>query len=257
MEKDGALKIPVLAVNDNMTKHMFDNRYGTGQSTLDGIIRATNILLAGRTFVVCGYGWCGRGVAMRAAGMGSHVIVCEIDPIKALEAQMDGYRVMKLKDAIKIADIVLSTTGNKHVIDTPHLKIAKDGVILAQSGHFDVEINKDGLKELAKKVRKVRPFVDEYTIGTKKIYLLAEGRLVNLAAAEGHPASVMDMSFAGQAMASEYLWTNRKVLKPKVYQLPEDLDRNIAALKLKSEGTEIDSLTPLQKKYLSSWHEGT
>lgn len=257
MEKDGALKIPVLAVNDNMTKHMFDNRYGTGQSTLDGIIRATNILLAGRTFVVCGYGWCGRGVAMRAAGMGSQVIVCEIDPIKALEAKMDGYRVMRLIDAMKIADIVLSTTGNKHVVDVPQLKNAKDGVILAQSGHFDVEINKDGLKEMSSKIRRVRPFVDEYTVGKKKIYLLAEGRLVNLAAAEGHPASVMDMSFAGQAMASEYMWKNRKTLKAKVYQLPEDLDREIASIKLESEGTQIDSLTPVQKKYLSSWQEGT
>lgn len=257
MEKDGALKIPVLAVNDNMTKHMFDNRYGTGQSTLDGIIRATNILLAGRTFVVCGYGWCGRGVAMRAAGMGSQVIVCEIDPIKALEAQMDGYRVMKLMDAIKIADIVLSTTGNKHVVDVPQLKNAKDGVILAQSGHFDVEINKEGLKEISKSVRKVRPFVDEYVVGSKKIYLLAEGRLVNLAAAEGHPASVMDMSFAGQAMASEYMWKNRKKLEAKVYQLPVELDREIAAIKLESEGVSIDTLTAVQKKYLSSWQEGT
>lgn len=257
MEQDGALKIPVLAVNDNMTKHMFDNRYGTGQSTIDGIIRATNILLAGRTFVVCGYGWCGRGVAMRAAGMGAQVIVCEIDPIKALEAQMDGYRVMKLKEAIKIADIVLTVTGNKHVIDAEHLKVAKDGVILAQSGHFDIEINKEALKKLSKKSRKVRPFVDEYMLGSKRVYLLAEGRLVNLSAAEGHPASVMDMSFAGQAMASEFMWENKGKLEAKVYQLPEKLDREIAALKLKSEGTEIDSLTSVQKKYLSSWQEGT
>ncbi len=257
MEQDGALKIPVLAVNDNMTKHMFDNRYGTGQSTIDGIIRATNILLAGRTFVVCGYGWCGRGVAMRAAGMGAQVIVCEIDPIKALEAKMDGYRVMKLQDAMKIADIVLTVTGNKHVIDSQHLKVAKDGVILAQSGHFDIEINKDALKTLSKKSRKVRPFVDEYMIGTKRVYLLAEGRLVNLSAAEGHPASVMDMSFAGQAMASEFMWENKGKLEAKVYQLPEALDREIAALKLKSEGTEIDTLTAVQKKYLSSWTEGT
>lgn len=257
MEQDGALKIPVLAVNDNMTKHMFDNRYGTGQSTIDGIIRATNILLAGRTFVVCGYGWCGRGVAMRAAGMGAQVIVCEIDPIKALEAKMDGYRVMKLQDAMKIADIVLTVTGNKHVIDSQHLKVAKDGVILAQSGHFDIEINKEALRSLSKKSRKVRPFVDEYMIGTKRVYLLAEGRLVNLSAAEGHPASVMDMSFAGQAMASEYMWKNKGKLEAKVYQLPEALDREIAALKLKSEGTEIDTLTAVQKKYLSSWTEGT
>ncbi len=257
MEKDGALKIPVLAVNDNMTKHMFDNRYGTGQSTLDGIIRATNILLAGRIFVVCGYGWCGRGVAMRAAGMGAQVIVCEVDPVKALEASMDGYRVMPIKEAVKIADVVLSTTGNKYVIDEQHLKIAKDGIILAQSGHFDVEINKTALKKMSSKVRKVRPFVDEYTVGKKKIYLLAEGRLVNLAAAEGHPASVMDMSFAGQALASEYMWKNRGKLEAKVYQLPEELDRNIASLKLKSEGIKIDSLSAVQKKYLSSWQEGT
>lgn len=257
MEKAGALKIPVLAVNDNMTKHMFDNRYGTGQSTLDGIIRATNILLAGRIFVVCGYGWCGRGVAMRAAGMGAQVIVCEVDPIKALEATMDGYRVMPIKEAVKIADIVLSVTGNKYVIDEEHLKAAKDGVILAQSGHFDVEINKAALKKLSSKTRKVRPFVDEYSIGKKRLYLLAEGRLVNLAAAEGHPASVMDMSFAGQALASEFMWNNRGKLEAKVYQLPVELDRNIAQLKLKSEGIKIDSLTPVQNKYLSSWQEGT
>ncbi len=257
MEKDGALKIPVLAVNDNMTKHMFDNRYGTGQSTLDGIIRATNILLAGRIFVVCGYGWCGRGVAMRAAGMGAQVIVCEIDPVKALEATMDGYRVMPIKEAIKIADVVLSTTGNKYVIDAEHLKVAKDGVILAQSGHFDVEINKDALKKMSAKVRKVRPFVEEFSVGKRKIYLLAEGRLVNLAAAEGHPASVMDMSFAGQALASEYMWSNRGKLEAKVYQLPEELDRNIAKLKLESEGIQIDKLSAVQKKYLSSWQEGT
>jgi len=274
MEKDKALKLPVLAVNDNLTKHLFDNRYGTGQSTIDGILRATNILLAGKRFVVCGYGWCGRGVAMRAHGMGAHVVVCEVDPIKALEAKMDGYEVMKLETAIKNADIVLSTTGNKHVIDTKHLQAAKDGVILAQSGHFDIEVNKDSLKKMAKTVRRVRPFVDEYTINpksqtlnvkqilnskfkNKKIYLLAEGRLVNLAAAEGHPASVMDMSFAGQSLAAEYMWKNQGKLEHSVYRLPEKLDRQIAALKLKSEGTKIDRLTAQQKKYLSSWKEGT
>ncbi|MEK9169977.1 MAG: adenosylhomocysteinase, partial [Patescibacteria group bacterium] len=192
MEKDKALKIPVLAVNDNLTKHLFDNRYGTGQSSIDGIIRATNILLAGKKFVVCGYGWCGRGVAMRAKGMGSQVIVTEVDPVKALEALMDGFLVMTLRDAIKQADVVLSTTGDKHVIDEEHLKVAKPGVILANAGHFDVEINKEALKKLAKKIRQVRPMVTEYDFGNKKIYLLAEGRLVNLAAAEGHPASVMD-----------------------------------------------------------------
>ncbi len=257
MEADGKLKIPVMAVNDNLTKHLFDNRYGTGQSTIDGIIRATNILIAGRTFVVCGYGWCGRGVAMRAHGMGAHVIVCEVDPVKALEASMDGYTVMPLKEAIKIAHIVLSTTGNKHVIDEAHLKIARDGVILAQSGHFDVEINKQALTTMAKKITRVRPFVDEYDMGTKKIYLLAEGRLVNLAAAEGHPASVMDMSFAGQAICAEYMWKNKNKLEPKVYSLPVELDRNIAELKLKAEGIAIDTLTKEQKLYLSSWQEGT
>lgn len=257
MEKNKALKIPVLAVNDNMTKHMFDNRYGTGQSTIDGILRSTNILLAGKTFVVCGYGWCGRGVAMRAAGMGAHVIVCEIDPVKALEAKMDGYTVMPLKTAIKNADLVLSVTGNKHIIDGEHMKVAKNGVILAQAGHFDVEINKDALKKIAKKVTKIRSMVDEYDLGSKKIYVLADARLVNLAAADGHPASVMDMSFAGQALASEYMWKNKGKLKNKVHVLPEKLDRKIALLKLKSEGVKIDKLTKEQKKYMVSWEEGT
>jgi len=257
MEKDSALKIPVLAVNDNMTKHLFDNRYGTGQSTIDGILRATNILLAGRVFVVCGYGWCGRGVAMRARGMGAHVIVCEVDPIKALEAKMDGYQVMPLLQAIKQADIVLSTTGDKHVVDERHLKVAKNGVILANAGHFDVEINKEALNKLSIKVTKVRPMVEEFDLGNKKIYLLAEGRLVNLAAAEGHPASVMDMSFAGQALGAEFLWKNKGKLKNKVYSLPEKLDKQIASLKLKTEGVKIDYLTKEQKKYLRSWKEGT
>lgn len=257
MAKDGQLKIPVLAVNDNLTKHLFDNRYGTGQSTIDGILRATNILLAGRTFVVCGYGWCGRGVATRAHGMGAHVIVCEIDPVKALEARMDGFSVMPLANAIRRADIVLTTTGNKHVIDEKHLRVAKSGIILAQAGHFDVEINIPALKKMAKTVKKVRPFVDEYDLGTQKICLLAEGRLVNLAAAEGHPASVMDMSFAGQSLAAEYLWSNRGKLKNKVYSLPARLDRQIAKLKLKATGVKIDKLTAEQKQYLSSWREGT
>lgn len=257
MEKNKALKIPVLAVNDNMTKHMFDNRYGTGQSTIDGILRSTNILLAGKTFVVCGYGWCGRGVAMRAAGMGAHVIVSEIDPVKALEAKMDGYTVMPLRTAIKNADLVLSVTGNKHIVDGKHMKVAKNGVILAQAGHFDVEINKDALKKIAKKVTKIRSMVDEYDLGSKKIYVLADARLVNLAAADGHPASVMDMSFAGQALASEYMWKNRGKLKNKVHVLPEKLDRKIALLKLKSEGVKIDRLTKEQKKYMVSWEEGT
>lgn len=257
MAKDKALKIPVLAVNDNLTKHMFDNRYGTGQSTIDGIIRATNVLIAGRTFVVCGYGWCGRGVASRASGMGAHVIVCEIDPVKALEAMMDGYQVMPLMKAITQADVVLSVTGNKSVVDEGHLRVAKDGVILAQAGHFDVEINKKALHKMAGKIRKVRPFVDEYIVNNKKIYLLAEGRLVNLAAAEGHPASVMDMSFAGQALAAKYMWENRGKLENRVHSLPQKLDQEIAILKLKSEGVQIDKLTKEQKDYLDSWKEGT
>ncbi|MBD3279312.1 MAG: adenosylhomocysteinase [Candidatus Pacebacteria bacterium] len=257
MAKDKALKIPVLAVNDNLTKHLFDNRYGTGQSTIDGILRATNVLLAGKTFVVCGYGWCGRGVAMRAKGMGAQVIVCEVDPIKALEAKMDGFQVMRLIQAIKKADLVLSTTGNKHVVDEKHLRQAKDGVILAQSGHFDVEINKPALKKLAKKISQVRKFVTEYQLPDRKINLLADGRLVNLAAADGHPASVMDMSFAGQALAAEYIWQKRGKLTAKVHALPAKLDQRIATLKLASEGVKIDKLTAEQKRYLSSWQEGT
>ena len=257
MEKDRALKIPVLAVNDNLTKHLFDNQYGTGQSTLDGVIRATNILLAGRNFVVVGYGWCGRGLASRAHGMGAHVIVCEVDPIKALEANMDGFRVMPLIEAMAIADVVVTVTGDKHVIDAVHLKAAKDGVILANSGHFDVEINKVALKKMAKSVRTVRPFVEEFVVGKKKLYLLAEGRLVNLGSAEGHPASVMDMSFAGQALGAEYMWNNRGKFENKVYALPAALDSEIAAIKLKSEGIAIDSLTAEQKEYLASWKEGT
>ena len=257
MEKEGSLKIPVVAVNDNLTKHLFDNRYGTGQSTIDGIIRATNILLAGKTFVVCGYGWCGKGVTMRAKGMGANVIVCEVDPIKALEAKMDGFRVKPLIEAIKEADIILSTTGDKYVVDEKHIRVAKNGVILANAGHFDVEINKEALKKLAKTIRKVRVFIDEYDLGKKKVYLLAEGRLVNLSAADGHPASVMDMSFAGQALSAEYVCVNKGKLSNKVYSLPYSIDKRIAELKLKAEGTEIDSLSKEQKKYLSSWKEGT
>jgi len=257
MEKDGALKIPVLAINDNLTKHLFDNRYGTGQSTLDGIIRATNILLAGKVFVVCGYGWCGRGLALRAAGMGAEVIVCEVDPIKALEAKMEGYQVMPLIDAIKKADVVVTVTGDKHVVDKLHLQRAKDGVMLVNSGHFDVEINKDALKKLSRKIKTVRKFVEEYDLGKKKIYLLAEGRLVNLSAADGHPDSVMDMSFAGQALGAEYMWKNKRKLENKVHTLPALLDNKIAELKLESEGIKIDTLTKEQKKYLSSWQEGT
>ena len=257
MAKDKALKIPVLAVNDNLTKHLFDNRYGTGQSTIDGIIRATNILLAGKNFIICGYGWCGRGVAMRARGMGALVTVCEIDPVKALEAKMDGYMVVPLKKAIQDADILVSATGDKHVVDEEHMKLAKNGIMLANSGHFDVEINKIALKKLSKTIKRVRPMVEEYDLGNKKIYLLGEGRLVNLVAAEGHPASVMDMSFAGQALGAEFLLQNKGKLEPKVYSLPEKLDREIARLKLRSEGIEIDKLTKEQQKYLQSWKEGT
>ena len=257
MEKDGALKIPVIAVNDNLTKHLFDNRYGTGQSTLDGIIRATNVLLAGKTFVVVGYGWCGRGLALRARGMGAKVIICEVESVKALEAHMEGYLVMPLINAMKIADIVVSLTGDKHVIDKKHFLIAKNGVMLANSGHFDVEINLLVLKKLAKKITIVRPFVEEYDLGNKKIYILAQGRLINLSAADGHPDSVMDMSFAGQALAAEYGWKNRNKLRKQVYSLPEKIDKLIASIKLKSEEIKIDKLTREQKKYLTSWKEGT
>ncbi len=267
MERDKALKIPVIAVNDNLTKHLFDNRYGTGQSTIDGILRATNILLAGKSFVVCGYGWCGRGLAMRARGMGAKVTICEVDPIKALEAHLDGYLVMPLQQAIKTADIVVTTTGNKQVVDKQHFLSAQDGVILANSGHFDVEVNLTALKKIAKKVTRIRPMVDEYQVPvkknqqqklvTKKIYVLAEGRLVNLSAADGHPASVMDMSFAGQALACEWGWHNRRQLKAKVYRLPEEIDAQIAKLKLETEKITIDSLTSEQKKYMRSWQEGT
>ncbi len=257
MEKDKALKIPVLAINDNMTKHFFDNRYGTGQSALDGIVRATNVLLAGKTFVVIGYGWVGKGLSKRASGMGCHVVVCETDPVAALEATMDGYEVLPLKEAVKKADIIVTVTGGKHIIDAVHFKLARDGVILANAGHFDIEINIKALKKMSKSVKKVRSMVDEYDLGNKKIYLLAEGRLVNLSAADGHPDSVMDMSFAGQALGAEYMWKNKGKLENKVYSLPRELDKNIAYLKLKSEGVNIDKLTKVQEKYLRSWKEGT
>lgn len=257
MEKDHALKIPVVAVNDNLTKHLFDNRYGTGQSTIDALMRSTNKLIAGSVFVVCGYGWCGRGIAMRARGMGALVIVCEVDPIKALEAVMDGYQAMTLSQAIRIADFAVSATGNKHVIDERHLKVAKDGIILAQSGHFDVEINVKSLQKMSQKVRRVRPMIDEYFTGKKLLYLVGEGRLVNLAVSDGHPASVMDMSFAGQALAAEYIWKNKSKLEHKVYTLPAKIDTEIAQLKLKSRGIQIDTLTQEQVKYLNSWNEGT
>ncbi len=258
MEADKALKVPVIAANDSDTKHLFDNHYGTGQSTIDGILRATNMLLAGKTFVVCGYGHCSRGIARRAHGLGANVVVTEVNPIRALEAGMDGFRVMKMAQASKIGDIFVTATGNKHVIDWHHMNVMKDGAIVANSGHFDVEIN---LKELAKqstKKREVRPFVEEYTLKDgRRIHVLGEGRLINLAAAEGHPAEVMDMSFANQALAAEYLVKNQGKLENKVYVLPEKLDKMVARLKLKAMGWGLDVLTAEQKKYLSSWNEGT
>lgn len=258
MLKDDTLKIPVIAVNDSLTKHMFDNRYGTGQSTIDGIIRATNVLLAGKKFVVCGYGWCGRGLASRARGMGAQVIVTEIDPLKALEAVMDGFEVMPIADAIKIADLVCTATGNKSVITVEDFKNAKDGIIVSNTGHFNVEFEYEGLVKIAKKRRHLRDFLEEITLENgKKIFVLAEGRLINLAAAEGHPASVMDMSFANQALAAEYLIQNRGKLKIGVHTIPKELDEMIAKLKLESLGIKIDKLTPEQIKYLSSWNEGT
>ena len=258
MEKNGVLRFPVLAVNDSDTKHMFDNRYGTGQSSIDAIIRSTNILLAGRTLVVFGYGWCGRGVASRAHGMGANVVVCEVDPTRALEAVMDGYRVMPGAEAAAIGDIFITVTGNINVIDRHHLERMKDGALLANSGHFNDEINIPVLAQLSTKKRRVRDFVDEYTYSDgRQVYLLAEGRLVNLSAAEGHPASVMDMSFANQALGSEYMLVHAKELQPRVYTLPTEIDREIARLKLHAMGIRIDTLTPEQDTYLHSWESGT
>lgn len=258
MQKDKALKVPVLAVNESNTKHMFDNRYGTGQSTIDGIIRATNMLLAGKTFVVGGYGWCGRGIASRARGMGAHVVVTEVDPVRALEALMDGFMVMKMSEAAKIGHIFVSATGDKHVITIAHIKKMKDGAVLANSGHFDVEIDMEGLEKITKTKRKIRPSLEEYVLGNgKKVFVLGEGRLVNLAAAEGHPAEVMDMSFANQALAAEYFIKNKGKLSNKVYVLPKELDDEVARLKLSAMGVSFDRLTPEQKRYLSSWSEGT
>jgi len=253
------LRFPVLAVNDSDTKHMFDNRYGTGQSSLDAIIRSTNILLAGRAFVVFGYGWCGRGVASRAHGMGANVIVCEVDPTRALEALMDGYRVMPGIEAAAIGDIFVTVTGNVNVIDERHLVLMKDGALIANSGHFNDEINIPALEKLATGgKRHVRDFVDEYTYADgRRVHLLAEGRLVNLSAAEGHPASVMDMSFANQALGSEYMLSHAKEMQPHVYTLPAALDKEIARLKLYAMGVRIDKLTPEQDKYLNSWESGT
>lgn len=258
MEQDGALKLPVIAVNDSYTKHLFDNRYGTGQSTVDGIVRATNVLLAGMNFVVAGYGWCGRGLANRARGMGAQVIVTEVNPVRALEAFMDGFQVMPIAKAAKIGDIFVTATGDKHVIDTQHFEAMKDGAMVANTGHFDVELNLVGLRKLTKSKRTIRTFVDEHVLNNgRKVYVLGEGRLINLSAAEGHPASVMDMSFANQALAAEYLLVNHKDLENKVYKLPEHIDHEIAQIKLDALGTAIDKLTPEQEKYLSSWEEGT
>lgn len=258
MAKNKVLKYPIIAVNDANTKHMFDNRYGTGQSTIDGIIRATNRLLAGSIFVVSGYGWCGKGLAMRARGMGARVIITEVDALKALEAVMDGYEVMPMIDAAKIGDIFCTVTGNTSVLRKEHFEAMKDGAIVSNSGHFNVEIDLDALKRMSKKLRKIRDYVDEYTLKDgKRINVLGEGRLINLASAEGHPSSVMDMSFANQALCVEYLVKNAKKLKNDVYSVPIEIDSKIAELKLKSMGIKIDKLTSEQKKYLDSWEEGT
>jgi adenosylhomocysteinase len=258
MHAAGVLTFPSIAVNDAQTKHFFDNRYGTGQSTLDGIIRATNILLAGRNLVVVGYGWCGKGVALRARGMGSNVIVCEIDPIKAVEAVMDGFRVMPIAAAAPIGDIFVTVTGNRHVIDGAHFAKMKDGAIVCNSGHFDLELNLVALREMAEPVEQVRPFVEEYKISNgNRIIVLGEGRLINLAAAEGHPASVMDMSFANQALSAEYLVKNKGQLEPGVHLLPREVDQEIASLKLRALGMSIDVLTAEQIEYMTSWETGT
>lgn len=257
MERDKVLQFPIIAVNDSLTKHLFDNRYGTGQSTIDGILRATNTLISGSNFVVAGYGWCGRGLAMRAKGMGAQVIITEVDSVKALEARMDGYTVLPMVDAAKIGDVFITVTGDINVIRKDHMLKMKDGAIIGNSGHFDVEIDKSGLKKITKKRRVIRDFCEEHTLKNgKKIYLLAQGRLVNLVAAEGHPAMVMDMSFANQALAVEYILNNRK-LENRVYNLPLKLDEKIARLKLRSMGIKIDTLTPEQKRYLASWEIGT
>jgi adenosylhomocysteinase len=258
MAKAGALRFPVLAVNDAMTKHLFDNRYGTGQSTLDGVIRATNILIAGKVLVVAGYGWCSRGIAMRAKGLGANVVVTEVDPLKALEAVMDGFRVMPMLEAASIGDIFISATGDIHVIDRHHMELMKDGAILANSGHFNVEINIPALEEMAVEKRRPREFVEQYWLPDgRRIHVLGEGRLVNLAAAEGHPASVMDMSFANQALGATYMLRNADKLEKKVYVIPAEIDQEIARLKLETMGVHIDDLTPEQQKYLTSWESGT
>ena len=258
LERDGKLGFPIVAVNEANTKHLFDNRYGTGQSTIDGILRATNVLLAGRTFVVCGYGWCGRGIADRARGLGSHVIVVEVDPLRALQAVMDGFRVMPIADAARTGDLFVTATGDKHVLRGEHFELMKDGAILANTGHFNVEIDIPALRELAGSVSVARPMVEQFDLsGGRRIFLLAEGRLVNLAAAEGHPASVMDMSFANQALAAEHVVKHHAELEKRVYEMPRDIDDEVARLKLASMGVEIDTLTDEQRLYLDSWDEGT
>jgi len=258
MAADGALNFPVVAVNDAMTKHLFDNRYGTGQSTIDGIVRATNILLAGKTFVVAGYGWCGRGLAQRARGLGANVIVTEIDSLPALEAIMDGFRVMPMEEAARIGDIFCTVTGDLNVLDRKHFEAMKDGAIVSNSGHFNVEINIPALEEMSVEKRLVRPFVEQFEMKDgRRIYLLGEGRLINLAAAEGHPASVMDMSFANQALSAEYMVKNADKLQKKVYSVPTEIDREIAQLKLEAMGVKLDVLTQEQVAYLNSWEEGT
>lgn len=258
MANDGVLKFPIIAVNDADTKHLFDNRYGTGQSTLDGIIRSTNVLMAGMNVVVAGYGWCGRGFAMRSHGLGANVIVTEVNPTRAIEAVMDGYRVMPMEEAAKIGDVFVTLTGDKNVLRKEHFESMKNGAIVCNSGHFNVEIDIPALEALATSKRQTRDFVDEYTVaGGRKLYLLGEGRLINLAAAEGHPAVVMDMSFANQALSAEYMMRNAKSLEKKVYVVPTDIDQEIARLKLKSMGVTIDTLTPEQVQYLASWSEGT
>jgi adenosylhomocysteinase len=257
MENSGVLLFPVIAVNDSKTKHLFDNRYGTGQSTIDGILRATNILLAGSTVVVAGYGWCGKGVALRAQGQGASVIVTEIDPLRGLEAVMDGFRVMPMSEAAALGDVFITVTGDTHVISGEHFKAMKDGAVIANSGHFNVEIDLDALAEMADETREIREYVMEYSLGDRKVYVLGEGRLINLAAAEGHPASVMDMSFANQSLAAEHVVKNASELENRVESVPTNIDAEIARLKLQALGVEIDELTPEQREYLDSWEMGT
>ena len=258
MEKAGVLKFPVIAVNEARTKHFFDNRYGTGQSTLDGVIRATNLLIAGLNVVIAGYGWCGKGVAMRARGLGGHVIVTEIDPTKAIEAALDGFRVMTMEEASAVGDVFITVTGNKNVIAGPHFARMKDGAVVCNSGHFNVELDIPGLEKLSRSRRPIRDFVEEFALdGGRKIYLLADGRLINLSAAEGHPASVMDMSFANQALAAEYMVKNHATLEKRVHVVPDEIDREIARLKLAAMGIAIDAPTPEQVRYMNSWEEGT